>query len=134
MVFSRLGGLTQDLWVRPLYFSALQLCTGTLQIFNGTLTEITCSAARPAYRLVDQKNVHYNSYAELPDLFNIEVRPSPTGDNVTVYISGTNRSNNVAVMCINVALSSGVSFNVLFTLILEFAGSFINLIIKRFVT
>ena len=40
--------------------------TGTLQIFNGTLAEITCSAAMPAYRLVDQER-EYESYAELPD-------------------------------------------------------------------
>ena len=45
--------------------------TETLQIFNGTLTEITCSAAVPAYRLVDQERV-YDSYVRLPDLFDIE--------------------------------------------------------------
>ena len=39
--------------------------TGTLQIFNGTLMEITCSAATPAYHLVDQERV-YDSYAQLP--------------------------------------------------------------------
>ena len=101
---------------------------GTLQIFNGTLTEITCSAAAPTYRLVNQERV-YESYAELPDLFDIEARSSPTGDNVTLYINGTNRSNNVTVMCGNVDLSSGLSnpqFHVLLTLILEFAGKFSN--------
>jgi hypothetical protein len=39
----------------------------------------------------------YVSYAELPDLFDIEARRSPTGDNITLYVNGTNRSNNVTV-------------------------------------
>jgi hypothetical protein len=98
---------------------------GTLKIFNGTLTEITCSAAVPVYRLVDQERV-YDSYAELPDLFGIEARPSPTGNNVTLYINGTNRSNNVTVICGNVDASLGPQFHILFTLILEFVGKFIN--------
>ena len=102
---------------------------GTLQIFNGTLTEITCSAAMPAavpvYRLVDQKRV-YNTYTELPDLFDIEARRSPTGNNVTLYINGTNRSNNVTVICGNLDLSAGQNFSSLFTWILEFVGKFIN--------
>ena len=100
-----------------------------LQIFNGTLTEITCSATVPAavvvYRLVDQERV-YNNYTELPDLFDIQARRSPTGNNVTLYINGTNRSNNVTVMCINLDLSIGHNFNDLFTLILEFVGKFID--------
>ena len=103
-------------------------CAGTLQIFNGTLTEITCSADVPAYRLVDQERV-YESYAELPDLFDIEVRPSPIGNNVSLYINGTNRSNNVTVICGNVDLSLGTSnpqFHTLFTVILVFVGKLIN--------
>ena len=99
--------------------------TETLLVFNGTLTEITCSAAMPAFRLVDQERV-YDSYVWLPDLFDIEARRSPTGDNVTLYISGTNRSNNVTVMCGYLDLSLGTSFNILFTLILEFVGKFVN--------
>ena len=82
----------------------------------------------PVFRLVDQEGV-YDSYAELPDLFDIEARPSPTGNNVTLYIIGTNRSNNVTVMCGNVDLSLGTSnpqFHILFTLILDFVGKFIN--------
>jgi hypothetical protein len=102
---------------------------GTLQIFNGTLTEITCSAATPAYRLVDQEIV-YDSYAQLPYLFGIEARLSPTGNNVTLYINGTNRSlsNNVTVICGNLDVFLGISnppFNILYTLILEFIGKFI---------
>ena len=104
----------------------LHIDTGTLQIFNGTLTEITCSAAVPAYRLMDQER-EYDSYVQLPNLFDIEARTSPTGDNVTLYISGTNRSNNVTIMCGNVDISLGASLsNILFTLILEFVGKFSN--------
>ena len=101
------------------------MCAGTLQIFNGTLTEITCSAAVPVYRLVEQ-GIVYDSYAELPDLFDIEARRSPTGNNVTLYINGSNRSNNVTVTCGYIDVSVGISFNVLFTLILEFVSKFIN--------
>ena len=73
----------------------------------------------------------YDSYAQLPDLFDIEARlsESPTGNNVTLYINGTNRSNNVTVKCVNVDLSLGTSnpqFHVLFTVILEFVSKFIN--------
>jgi hypothetical protein len=80
----------------------------------------------PVYRLVDQEREAYDSYAELPDMFDIEARPYSKGNNVTLYINGTNRSNNVTIMCRNVDLSEGISFNILFTLILEFVGKFIN--------
>ena len=99
--------------------------TGALQIFSGTLTEITCSAAVPTYRLVDQERV-YDSYTELPDLFDIEARTSPTRNNVTLYINGTNRSNNVTVICGYIDVSLGPQFNILFTLTLEFVGKFSN--------
>ena len=79
----------------------------------------------PAYRLVDQEIV-YNSYAELPDLFDIEARPSPTGNNITLYINGTNRSNNVIVICGDADASFGPQFRILFTLILEFVCKFTN--------
>ena len=80
----------------------------------------------PIYRLVDQERV-YDSYAQLPDLFDIEARSSPTGNNVTLYINGTNRSNNVTVMCGYVDQFLGLlnpQFHLLFTLILEFIGRF----------
>ena len=100
--------------------------TGTLQIFNGTLTKITCSAAVPAFRLLKQEIVYDpQNYSLLPDLFDIEARPSPNRDNVTLDISGTNRSNNVTVMCRNVDGFSG-QFQTLFTLMLEFVSKFIN--------
>ena len=108
--------------------------TGSLQIFNGTLTEITCLADVPVYRLMDHKG-EYDSYNDFPGLFGIEARLSPTEDSVTLYINGTNRSNNVTVICRNVDVSSGTSFSTLFILILEFVGRFINLIrlINRFI-
>ena len=98
--------------------------TGTLPIFNGTLTEITCSAAvLTAYHLVEQERV-YDSYPELPELFDIEARSSPTGNNVTLYINGTNRSNNVTVICGDADASFGPQFRILFTLILGFIRKF----------
>jgi hypothetical protein len=57
-------------------------------------------------------------------MFDIEVIPSPTGNNVTLYINGTNRSNNVTVICGN--LDTSLQFHNLFTLILEFIGKLIN--------
>ena len=86
-----------------------------------------CSADVPVYRLVDQERV-YDSYAELPDLFNIEAVPFLTENRVILFINGTIRSNNVTVMCKNLDLSSGASnpqFDILFILILEFVGKFI---------
>ena len=103
------------------------ICAGTLQIFNGTLTEITCSADVPVYRLMDHEGV-YNAYNDFPGLFDIEARFSLTENGVTLYINGTNRSNNVTVMCGNLDVSSGASnpqFHILFTLIIEFVGKFI---------
>ena len=62
----------------------------TLQIFSGTLTEITCLAdnAVPVFLLVEQERVYHDStdYDQLPDLFGIEARVSPNRDNVTLYI------------------------------------------------
>ena len=87
--------------------------------------EITCSAAVPTYRLVDQEMV-YDSYAQLPDLFDIEARTSPTRNNVTLYINGTNRSSNVTIICRNTDVDSGIISN-LFTFILEFIGRLSNL-------
>ena len=109
-------------YVIPIVRKTLKIDTGTLQIFSGTLTEITCSAAEPFYSLVDLNNIAHDSYPQLPDLFDIEARSSPTG--VTLYINGTNRSNNVTVICRNFDRSLGTS--ILFTLILEFIGKCIN--------
>jgi hypothetical protein len=99
--------------------------TGTLQIFNGTLTKITCSTAVsvPVFRVMEQGLLY--AYDQLPDLFGIEAKFSSAGNNVTLYINGTNRSNNVTVMCGNTDPFSN-RFQVLFALTLEFASKFIT--------
>ena len=77
---------------------------------------------------MDQEG-EYDSYNDFPGLFDIEARPSPAEDSVTLYINGTNHSNNVTVMCANTDLSLGFSnpqFHIIFTLILKFVGKFIN--------
>ena len=79
----------------------------------------------PFYHLVEQERV-YESYSEFPGRFGIDVRSFPSGNNVTLYINGTNRSDNVTVICGYIDISAGISFNNLSTLILEFAGKFIN--------
>ena len=70
-------------------------------------------------------------FNQLPDF--IRVGRSPTENSVTLYISGTNRSNDVTVTCGNVVdVASGVSltdnreFQPLFTLMLDFVGKLIN--------
>ena len=77
------------------------------------------------YRLLQRENV-YDSYEKLPELFNIEVRRSSSLMVINLHINGTNRSNNVTVMCGNVNVSSGPQFHTIFTLILEFIGKYIN--------
>ena len=95
-------------------------------VFNGTLTEITCSAAVPIFRLMDQER-EYDSmdYNQLPDLFDIEAIRSPNRDNVTLVINGTDRSNNLTIMCTDEDVFAG-QFQTLFTFILEFVSKFIN--------
>ena len=80
----------------------------------------------PIYRPVDQER-EYDSrdYNQLPDLFDIEAIPSPNKDNVTLVIDGTDRSNNLTVICRNEDSFSG-EFQILFILILEFVSKFIN--------
>jgi hypothetical protein len=105
----------------------LYIDTGTLQIFNGTLTEITCSAVmrEPVFRVMERGLVY--AYNQLPDLFGIEAEFSPAGSNVTLYINGTNRSNNVTVMC-GYTDPFFNRFQVLFILTLEFASKFMALL------
>ena len=64
-------------------------------------------------------------YNQLPDLFDIEAIPSQNRDNVTFVINGTDRSNNLTIMCTDEDVVIG-QFQILFTLILEFVGKFIN--------
>ena len=81
----------------------------------------------PVFRLVKQEMVYDSEeYSLLPDLFGIEARLSPNRDNVTLYINGTNRSNNVTVMCRNTVDTFSGQFQTLFTLTLEFVSKFIN--------
>ena len=100
---------------------------GTQQIFNGTLTKITCSAAVPGFRLLRQEmDYEPDEYDQLPDLFDVEARVSPTGDNVTLFINGTNRCNNVTVICIDLTNIAFGQTETLFTLVLEFVSKFIH--------
>ena len=104
----------------------MYLDTGTLQIFDSTLTEITCSAAAgvSVFRVMDQGLMY--GYHQLPGLFDIEVKFSSTGNNVTLYINGTNRSDNVTVECGYTDPYYSGLFQVIFTLMLEFVGKFIT--------
>ena len=88
--------------------------------------EITCSAAVPVFRLMDQER-EYDSgdYNQLPELFDIEAIPSPNRDNITLVINGTERSNNLTIKCWNEDAFSD-QFQILFTLILEFVSKFIK--------
>ena len=103
------------------------LYAGTLQIYNETLTEVVCSADVPVFHLI-REEILYDSYDQLPGLFDIEAITS--GRNVaTLYINGTNRSDNVTVICGNADVSSGlgqIKLKILFTLMLEFISKFIN--------
>ena len=96
-----------------------------LQIFSGTLTKITCSAIQPIFRLVTEEGILHTNYSQLPGLFDIEAVVSPDRNNVTLLVSGTNRSNNVTVMCgdFSNAVISG-QIETLFTLVLKFISKF----------
>ena len=100
-----------------------------LQIFDGTIAEITCSAAAPVFRLADQER-EYDSrdYNQLPDLFDIdsEAISSPNRDNnITLVINGTDRSNNLTITCMDEDVFIG-QFQIHFTLTLEFVSKFVN--------
>ena len=85
--------------------------------------EITCSAAMPVFRMMEWGLVY--AYDQLPDLFDIEAKFFSAGNNVTLYINGTDCSNNAIVMCGYIDLFSA-RFQVLFTLKLEFISMFIT--------
>ena len=73
---------------------------------------------------MDQER-EYNSYTNFSGLFDIEAISSSTEDSVTLYINGTNRSNNVTVTCRNVDVNiklGEVSESILFSFILKFVG------------
>ena len=71
----------------------------SLQIFSGTLTEITCSADVPVFHLMTEEGVEYDErdYSQLPGLFDMEAVVSPDDGYVTLFVNGTNRSNNVTI-------------------------------------
>ena len=105
------------------------MAAGSLQIFNGTLTEIICSADQPVFRLMTEEGIEYDErdYNLLPGLFDMEVVVSPDRNNVTLFISGTNRSNNVTIKCSNVHDVVLGQIETLFTLVLEFVSKFCHL-------
>ena len=76
---------------------------------------------------LDGRSVVYgpDQYSELPDLFNIDVTVSPTRNNVTLFINGTNHSNNVTVQCRNITDPIFGRFEIRFTLMLKFISKFI---------
>ena len=83
----------------------------------------------PVFRLMDQEREYdHRNYNQLPDLFDIEAIPSPNRDNVTLVINGTDRSNNLTIMCTDQEDVVIGQVQILFTLILEFVGNlkFIN--------
>ena len=77
----------------------------------------------PFFHLVKQEMVYdTEDYDQLPDLFGIEARLPPNRDNVTLYISGTNHSNNMTVICRNEDVFSGRDQTFMF----EYVSKFIN--------
>ena len=77
----------------------------------------------PVFRVMEQGLVY--AYDQLPDLFDIEAKFFSAGNNVTLYINGTDRSNNVTIMCGYTNLSSA-RFQVLFESTLEFISKLIT--------
>ena len=65
------------------------------------------------------------NYDQLPNLFDIEVRVSPTGNRVTLYINGTNYSDGVTVLCRNLSNPVIGQIETFFVLELEFVCKFI---------
>jgi hypothetical protein len=77
----------------------------------------------PVFRVMERGLAY--TYDQLPDLFGIEAKFSLASNNVTLYINGTNSSNNVTVTC-EYTDPFFNRFQVLFTLTLEFASKFIT--------
>ena len=68
----------------------------------------------------------HRDYNQLLELFDIEAILSPNRDKITLVIKGTDRFNNLTIVCRNEDVFSS-QFQILFTLILEFVSKFINL-------
>ena len=71
-----------------------------LQIFEGTVTEISCSTMAPSF-FIDgiYTSQHYD---QLPGLFGIEAIVAPDRSNVTLRINGTSLTDNVTIECQNI--------------------------------
>ena len=91
--------------------------------------EITCSADLPVFHLVTEEGMEYDhdDYSLLPGLFDIEAVVSPDDNNVTLFINGTNHSNNVTVMCRDLRNAVFGRTETLFILALEFVSKFSHL-------
>ena len=72
-----------------------------------------------------EREYDHRDYNQLPDLFDIEAIPSPNRDNITLIINGTNRSNNLTIICTDEDVFTG-QFQILFMLTLEFVSKFVN--------
>ena len=70
-----------------------------------------------------------SDYSQLPDLFDIEAVLSTNRNNITLFINGTSRSNNVTVICADFTNFLSGQFDPLFTLLLEFVSKFTNQVI-----
>ena len=69
----------------------------------------------------------HEDYGLLPGLFDMEAVASSDGNNVTLFVNGTNRSNNVTVMCRDLRNVVFGQVETLFTLVLEFVSKFSHL-------
>ena len=69
----------------------------------------------------------HEDYSLLPDLFDMEAVASSDGNNVTLFVNGTNRSNNVTVMCRDLRNVVFGQVETLFTLVLKFVSKFSHL-------
>ena len=71
-----------------------------LQIFKGTVTEISCSTTAPSFFV----NGIYSSqhYDLLPGLFGMEAVVASDRSNVTLRINGTSLTDNVTIECQNI--------------------------------
>ena len=114
--------------MRVMYFTTptIHIAAGSLQIFSGTFTEITCSAGVPVFHLVTEEGMEYDQlkYSQLPGLFDIEAVVAPDDNNVTLLVNGTNRSNNVTVTCRHLRNTIRGEIDTLFILVLEYVSKF----------
>ena len=63
-------------------------------------------------------------YSQLPDLLDMEAIISPDDGNVTLFVNGTNRSNDVTVMCGHLRNAVRNQIETIFTLVLEYVSKF----------